>query len=354
MVKLSGAARNLGRIAIPIEDTAPKPSLVPLDVWLSYQHELRQAELQVSDEDVRAQAGAPTGEHAAGLGASVTADHEIAREALNRVAMFSKVSPEELNVLAAHARQGAVEAGDYLFREGEDALSFYIVLDGALEVLRRSEGREVALRHIGRGEAIGLFGLYSGQRRAACVRAIGDATVLEIPCAALNALVERDDDLRRRIFKMYKERLLEGFLGSSRLFTDVDSIARGMMIARFVDRHIEGGQVLVQPGEVCNLLAVIVSGKLLLEEKAKSGQTATVYELLPGQFVSLTSAFTGMPSRMKIHAAESTTILLLGQKQWAELTRDYPALRSLAARLKAYANPLTRDVYCGRTGAPGL
>ncbi|MFL5318311.1 MAG: cyclic nucleotide-binding domain-containing protein [Myxococcaceae bacterium] len=351
MVKASA----VGRIAIPVEEPSQRPALVPLDVWLSYQQELRQAELVVSDEDVLAmQGGFLSGEHAAGLGASITADHEIAREALGRVSLFANVKPEELDALAKLARQGSVNAHDYLFREGEDAQSFYVVLDGAVEVLRRGNGREVALRHIGRGEAIGLFGLYSGQKRAACVRAIGEASVLEIPSSAFNALVERDEDLRRRLFNVYKERLLEGFLGSSRLFTDVDSIARGMMIARFKERFLEGGQVLVHPGEVCNLMAVLVSGKLLLEEKSKSGQVATVYELLPGQFVALTSAFLGMPSRMKIHASEASTLLLLSQREWSELTRDYPALRSLSARLQAYANGLARDVFCGHTGVPGL
>lgn len=355
-MKLNAAARNAGRIAVPVmDDLPPRPSLVPLDVWLSYQQELRHEEQQVSDEDMLAlQKQSWTGEQPAGLGSSVTAEFELARETLSRVPMFANVAAQEIDALAAKARVGSVADHDYLFREGEEAQSFYVVLDGALEVLRRREGREVALRHLGRGEAIGLFGLFSGQKRAACVRGIGDASVLEVPCTALNALVERDDELRRRLFSFYKERLLEGFLGSSRLFSDVDSIARGMMIARFRDRHIEGGQVMVQPGEVCNLLAVLVSGRLFLEQKGKSGQIHTQYELLPGQFVAVTSAFMGVPSRTKIYADRSSTVLMLGQREWQELSRDYPALRSLAGRLQVLANSIARDVFCGHTGVPGL
>lgn len=357
VLKLPEAIRAQSRVAVPLVDDGPaRPPLVPLDVWLSYQQELRRdAEASVvSNEDVVLQ-GIEADEAAgpAGLAASVTADYEIARDALSRVALFDKVSQAHIDELAAAARQGAVAEGDYLFREGEDAQSFYVVLDGSLEVLRRREEREVALRHIGRGEAIGIFGFFSGQRRAACARAIGDVAVLEVPASALSAVIEKDDQLRSRLFRLYKERLLEGFLGSSRLFSDVDSIARGMMIARFKDRFFEAGSALVQPGEVSNLMAVLISGKLHMEHK-KSGQLSTLYELLPGQFVTVTSAFNGIPSRMKIYAEEPSTVLMLTQREWSELLRDYPALRAVTGRLAMYAHKVERDVFCGHTGVPGL
>lgn len=330
---------------------------MPLDVWLTYQQELRreaEAMAVVSNEDVIMQGLVDADVPPAGLASSVTADYEIARDALARVGLFDKVSSEHLDELAAAARQGAVNEGDYLFREGEDAQSFYVVLDGSLEVLRFREEREYALRHISRGESIGIFGFFSGQRRAACARAIGDVAVIEVPASALNAVVEKDEALRHRLFTLYKERLLEGFLGTSRLFSDVDSIARGMMIARFKDKLYEGGSVLLQPGEVCNLMAVVISGKLLLEQKAKSGQVSTLYELLPGQFVAVTSAFIGTPARMKIYAEQDSTVLVLSQREWSELLRDYPALRAVTGRLATYAHKVERDVYCGHTGVPGL
>lgn len=347
--------RSAGRIAVPLEDAPARPPLVPLDVWLTYQQELRRkAEVVVSNEDVIMQGIVDSDVPPTGLAASVTADYEIARDALSRVMLFDKLSTKHIDELAAAARQGAVNAGDYLFREGEDAQSFYVVLDGSLEVLRFREERQYALRHIGRGESIGIFGFFSGQRRAACARAIGDVAVLEVPASALNAVVEKDDAFRHRLFTLYKERLLEGFLGTSRLFADVDSIARGMMIARFKDKLFETGSVLLQPGEVCNLMAVLISGKLLLEQKAKSGQVSTIYELLPGQFVTVTSAFVGIPSRMKIYAEEDATVLMLSQREWSELLRDYPALRAVTSRLALHAHKVERDVFCGHTGVPGL
>ena len=162
-------------------------------------------------------------------------------------------------MLATSARQGELQSGDYLFREDGFASSFFVVLDGAVEVLRRADGREVALRHLERGEPVGLFGLFSGQRRAACARAIGDAMLLEIPGEALNAVLASHDTLRQRMVGLYEARLIEGFLGTSQLFADVDSIARARLIGRFQER-LSPGENLVIPGEV-SAAPVAIAGR---------------------------------------------------------------------------------------------
>jgi CRP-like cAMP-binding protein len=125
-------------------------------------------------------------------------------------------------------------------------------------------------------------------------------------------------------------------------------------MVRFADRHLAQGDTLVQPGEVSNLLAVIMSGRLLFEHRPKAGQEPRLFELYPGQFVAVTSAFHGMPSRMRIFATEDTDLLILGHRELAELLRDYPALRSITGRLQTVARALDRDVFCGSTGSPGL
>ena len=345
------------RVAIPLQQPVPKPSLIPEDVWRSYQQEVAQsmredepAPIDPSEDGMEV----ITAETEIGLSATTPADYEVALFALQKVSLFEDLGNDVLELLVKSARQGEVAAGEYLFVEGDEAESFFVVIDGALEILRRRDDREVALRHMGTGEAIGLFGLFSGQVRAACARAIGDAVVLEVPAAALAELLKANAELHERLHRFYQERLLEGFLGSSKLFADVDSIARARMIGRFAAKHLAANEVLVHPGEVSNMLAVVISGRFVLEHRPKAGQEPRTFELFPGQFVAVTSAFTGAPSRMRIFAAEDTSIALIGHKELAELLRDYPALRALTSRLPSAARMLDRDVFCGHTGVPGL
>jgi hypothetical protein len=45
---------------------------------------------------------------------------------------------------------------------------------------------------------------------------------------------------------------------------------------------------------------------------------------------------------------------MLSQKYLHELMIDYPALRSMPARLPTFGRQLDRAVFCGTTGVPGL
>ncbi len=355
---------NRPRVAVPVDPPVLTPSLIPFDVMQAYEREVAQvaraneeAELILSDEvmsleDSESDAEAASAE--VGFLSFAPADPLVALLALDQVKQFQGLPKASMQALVANAKEIEVTDGEMLFVEGDPAASFYVVLEGTLEILRRKDEREVALRHIGRGEPLGLFGLFSGQVRAACARAIGDALVLEVTAAALEKVLATDHELHERLLHFYQERLLEGFLGSSRLFSEVDSIARARMIGRFKERNLAAGELLLQPGEVSNLLLVVTHGTLVLEDRPRVGQEAKEFEVTQGQFLAVTGALSGLPTRLKVHAPGPVTMVMLGQKEMTELMRDYPALRGLPKLLPSHARALDRDVFCGHTGVPGL
>jgi CRP-like cAMP-binding protein len=351
------------RVAVPAPSAPPvlKPSLIPFDVLQAYELEVAQAEREEAEALKRASVSAPL--QAAPEAESIEsfayvtqgpADPEVAVVALAQVPQFATLPRTSLSAMAGASWQEDVPAGEFLFLEGDPADSFFVVVDGTLEILRQRDGREVALRHIGRGEAIGLFGLFSGQVRAASARAIGDAVVLEVPCKQLKEILDRDDQLHNNLLRFYRERILEGFVGASRLFADVDSIARARIIGRFQHRNLGRGETLIQPGEVANAILVVTHGTVLVEERARAGHSPRQFEVSEGQFLALTGAISGLPSRMRVYSDTETSLVMLGHKELAELMRDYPALRSLANRLPQMTRQLDRDVFCGHTGVPGL
>ena len=358
--------RNIEGPAAMSRSEVDRPSLIPDDVWTSYQREVEEAQSDQSARELEETASLPRQLAPELLPELVSAESLVDEEhltpadpeegllALTQVHLFAKVSRPSLEFLVRDAYCRVVPDGDYLFREGDHAGSFHVVMEGTIEVLRLRDDREVALRHMGRGDAVGLFGLFSGQIRAACARAIGNAVVLEISCSTLNQVVRADEALHDRLVTFYQERLLEGFLGSSRLFADVDSVGRARLIGRFKSSHLRPGETLVQPGEVSHLLAVVISGSLHLESAQKAGLDPRTYELTAGQFVVVTGALSGIPSRMRIFAAEDTTLALLDHRELAAMVRDYPALRAMPQRLPSSARALDRDVHCGHTGVPGL
>ncbi len=338
------------RVAVPVPPPMLKPSLIPVDVM---QDVAREAQRRGYDESFDTDPRTAQMQLADPVHGTVTADVEVAYFALTQVPLFRELPVDSLEAMSSGAIQLEVPDGELLFREGDEATSFFVVVDGTLELLRHKDGREVALRHAAKGEAFGLFGLFSAQLRAASARAIGDCTILEISAERLQALLAADEVLHQRLLGFYRERLVEGFM-ASRLFGDIDSIARARLIGRFSNKELEPKQALLNPGEVSNLIAVVTHGRLILEDRSRLGQSPRHFEVTQGQFVAITCAMSGLPSKLRVLAPEYATISVLEHKDLMELMRDYPALRSLPARLPNFARALDRDVFCGGTGVPGL
>lgn len=341
------------RVAVPVAPPTLKPSLIPLDVIQDVQRQARETKKQDDSFDGEPRTAPIPIAGQEPVHGQINADVEVAYFALTQVPLFKDLPPSTLEALAQGALQLEVPDGEFLFCEGDDATSFFVVIDGTLELLRHKEDREVAFRHAKKGEAFGLFGLFSAQLRAASARAIGDCAILEINCGRLQQLVDQDDVLHARLLKAWRERLVEGFL-ASRLFADIDSIARARVIGRFVHRELEAGETLLNPGEVSNCLAVVTHGRLVLEERARVGHPPRQYEVTQGQFLALTAAMSGLPSKLRVVSPEFATVSMLTHKDLNELLRDYPALRSLPNRLPQFGRALERDVFCGTTGVPGL
>lgn len=336
------------RVAVPVEPPVLKPSLIPFDVMREVERET-----QVADEGAEPSTSPLPMPEEAPVFTQSDADPEVALFALSQVRMFKDLPERSLTALAKGAQQLEIPDGEFLFLEGDEARSFYVVVEGTVELLRQKDGREVALRHANRGESLGLFGLFSAQLRAASSRAIGDCVIIEVSGARLQELLDRDDVLHARMLQMHRERLLESFM-SGKLFNDIDSIARARLIGRFVERTLEAGDHLLAPGEVNNLLAVVTHGSVILEERAKPGEQPRAYEVTPGQFFVVTAAMSGTPARMRIFVPEFAAVSTLSHRDLNELLHDYPALRTLPQRLPAFARQLDRSVFCGAVGVPGL
>ena len=340
------------RVAVPMAPPVLRQSLIPVDVLQDMAREAQREAVDESFDSEPRTAPIPVDGDFPILG-TVTADLEVAYFALTQVPLFKDMPITSIEALAEGAIQLEVPDGEFLFKEGEEATSFFGVVDGTLELLRHKDGREVALRHAKKGEAFGLFGLFSAQLRAASSRAIGDCTILEISSEKLQNLLASDEVLHRRMLGFYRERLVEGFM-ASRLFADIDSIARARLIGRFTHRELEPRAAILNPGEVNNLIAVVTHGRLILEDRSKVGQAPREFEVTQGQFLAITCAISGQPSRLRVLAPEYATLSVLSHKDLNELMRDYPALRSLPQRLPNFARQLDRDVFCGSTGVPGL
>jgi len=112
---------------------------------------------------------------------------------LREVGLFGALSDEFLQHLTATLTVQRVMVGDTVFREGDPAREMYVVLDGEMEVLKKSRrGRETRVAILGPNDCFGEMSIIDMQPRSATVRALGSARLLRISTEEMDALYRYD------------------------------------------------------------------------------------------------------------------------------------------------------------------
>src|SRR5688572_13853682 len=92
---------------------------------------------------------------------------------LRNIGLFGALSDEVLDYLCGMLTVQAPDAGDTLFREGDEARTMYVVLNGEVEVLKRSRnGVDARVAVLGPGDWFGELGVVDIKPRSATVRAL--------------------------------------------------------------------------------------------------------------------------------------------------------------------------------------
>src|SRR5215467_13990910 len=91
------------------------------------------------------------------------------------------IDAAELATLDALGTHRTVGAGDYLYREGDAAYDFYVVLSGRVDIFITADGQERLMASHGPGRFLGELNLLTGLRVFVSARAAELTEVLAIP-----------------------------------------------------------------------------------------------------------------------------------------------------------------------------
>src|SRR5260370_25064236 len=136
------------------------------------------------------------------------AEHDIA---------FARLSLGQIDALRPWGRVRPIAPGDVLFQEEDRGFSFYVVLDGAVEIVEQSGGtsREVTVHEP--GEFTGDVDTLSGRASLVTGRASARGEVLELTAAALRQAVDALPEIGETVLKALLTRrtllLSDGFDG---------------------------------------------------------------------------------------------------------------------------------------------
>src|SRR6059058_4096798 len=117
-------------------------------------------------------------------------------ELLHRVPVFSTLGSEELQRVAEVAVPRRFDAGEVVFREGDESSTCYVVRSGHARAIREhTDGRSIALAHFGPGDIFGELAMFDDERRSATVETLDDVEAIAILGADMRRLLREHPDI---------------------------------------------------------------------------------------------------------------------------------------------------------------
>jgi len=101
--------------------------------------------------------------------------------ALRNTSFFGELEEAELRALAEHSAEHRLSRGQILFMAGDEALSLYVIVEGAIRAFRLSpEGREQVIHVERAGSTIGEVPVFDGGPYPSTAAAEEDSVILSI------------------------------------------------------------------------------------------------------------------------------------------------------------------------------
>ncbi|MEK6324254.1 MAG: cyclic nucleotide-binding domain-containing protein [Acidobacteriota bacterium] len=130
-------------------------------------------------------------------------------EALKRLELFSKLTPEEHRELAERLKVAPFVRGEALTKQGAEAHWLYIIIEGKAEVQVAVDGKREKVASIGEGDFFGEMGMMTGEPRRATVAALTDMLCYRLDKGAFQEIVRRRPEIAEDISHVLAHRSVE-------------------------------------------------------------------------------------------------------------------------------------------------
>ncbi|MEO8217246.1 MAG: FAD-dependent oxidoreductase [Acidobacteriota bacterium] len=150
-----------------------------------------------------------------------------------REQLFPVLTEAQIERVAAHGRRRQVRTGETLVERGAPARHFFVLIDGALEIVGDDRSGENVVTHVAPGEFTGEVSMLSGRPGFFRLRVSQSGSVVELERDELQTVVQTDSEIG--------EILLRAFI-----LRRVEMIARGMGDVVLVGSNHSAGTLRVR------------------------------------------------------------------------------------------------------------
>lgn len=125
-------------------------------------------------------------------------------------AFLTRISDESRSMLFVLGRQSFHPAGRVVWQTGQTARTVAVVLSGRLKVtITTRRGTEYLVNLLAEGDLVGEMSSITGSDRTACVTAVEDVRILQVPTADFDGLLQSRADMTAALLRIMADRVLD-------------------------------------------------------------------------------------------------------------------------------------------------
>jgi thioredoxin reductase (NADPH) len=118
--------------------------------------------------------------------------------------MFPTLTEAQINRLRPHGKVRKVEVGEILFKPGDTAISFFVVLTGSMDIVQPSlEGERLIVTHNATGHFTGELTMISGRGTLVIGRVTAAGEFLELTTDEMKSVIAKDAELSEILMRAF-------------------------------------------------------------------------------------------------------------------------------------------------------
>ena len=127
---------------------------------------------------------------------------ENLNDLLVKIPMFANLDDSELGVVSSHIRPLDVGQGEVLFKEGQSGDYVCFVVNGRLEVLKKTiSGEDFVLNTLARGQSVGEMAIIEKKPRSATVKARTEANLITLSHEDFETIMRDHNQIGTKILR---------------------------------------------------------------------------------------------------------------------------------------------------------
>jgi len=193
---------------------------------------------------------------------------------LRKYNYFSRLSNDWLETISRSMTVEPIAPGATLFRENDEADSFYFIKQGRVEVTKSTKFGQIAkLSVIGSGQGIGEMALLTGATRCCTISAMTASTLYRLPKTDFDDLVHHETAFKNTLLKRASESAYYNKIKTLQPFILLEPDKMYALMARMTERTYGLGEDIIVQGDKGDYYYIIKSGSVAVLQK-KKGETA--------------------------------------------------------------------------------